>query len=156
MIAPWLAALATPTRFSAGFSRSAMLRNVRVPVTTTSAVRESPSTASAVTVCPAVTFNVRRTMVKLISLKVSSAGPAGTSVDAIVTGAVGYSGGLHPVAVQVDGHTWQNAARLIGDAAGDRAARLRVRKRREHQPSGSQNGQSLPSGPLGSGPAEQR
>jgi hypothetical protein len=78
VIAPWLAALAIPTRFSAGFSRSAILRNVRVPVTTTSAVSDTPSTASAVTVCPAATLTVRRTSVKLISLKVSSAGPGGT------------------------------------------------------------------------------
>jgi hypothetical protein len=43
-------------------------------------------------------------------------------LDAIVTRPIGYSGGLHAIAVQVDGHTWENPPRLIGDAADNRAA----------------------------------
>ena len=58
VIAPWLAADAMPTRFSAGFSTSAMFRNVAVPVTTTSAFSDSVSTTSAVTDAAAVDDDV--------------------------------------------------------------------------------------------------
>ena len=40
-----------------------------------------------------------------------------------------------------DCYTGQDASRFVGDAAGDRAARLCVCGRREHEPCGSQNGQ---------------
>ena len=80
VMAPTLAALAMRTRFSAGFSRSAMLRNVRVPVTTTSAVSDSVSVAFAVSVRPAATVTSCRAVEKLTSLKVMVAGPAGASL----------------------------------------------------------------------------
>ena len=50
MIAPSLPADATPTRFSAGFSISARLRNVRGAVITMSALVATSMTALAVTV----------------------------------------------------------------------------------------------------------
>ena len=78
VMAPSLAADATPTRFSAGFSISARLRNVRGAVTTISALVATSMTALACTAAPDVTLTVRRTMLKLISRMVSSADPAGT------------------------------------------------------------------------------
>ncbi len=79
VMAPWLAAAAMPTRFSAGFSTSAMLRKVDVPVTTTSAVSDSSRVESTVAVCPGASVIVRRCTVKLINRKLSCAGPAGTA-----------------------------------------------------------------------------
>ena len=79
MIAPWLAADAMPTRFSAGFSMSAMFRNVDVPVTTTSALerqpagRHRPSTSGR-----CCTSTARRCSAKLIRRNVSSAEPVET------------------------------------------------------------------------------
>ncbi len=77
-MAPWLAADAMPTRFSAGFSTSATLRNVDVPVTTTSALNDSVNMASTATARPLAMDAVRRSTLKLRSRKVSSDVPAGT------------------------------------------------------------------------------
>ena len=77
VMAPTLAAVAMPTRFSRGFSRSAMLRNVRVPVTTTSAVSDSVNVASTASVSPAAgTVTSCRAVEKFTSRNVSVAGPA--------------------------------------------------------------------------------
>ena len=77
-MAPTLAEVATPTRFSPGFSRSAMLRNVRVPVTTTSAVMPRVRTAST-RFSPAATSRSRRSVEKFTSRNVRLAGPAPTA-----------------------------------------------------------------------------
>src|SRR5688572_16770472 len=78
VIAPWLAADAMPTRFSAGLATSATFRNVDVPVTTTSALIDSVSTASADADWTPGTDTERLSTLKLISRYVSSAVPAGT------------------------------------------------------------------------------
>ena len=78
-MAPSLPALAMPTRFSAGFSSSVRLRNVRGAVTVMSALVAMTINASAVTVPPEVTTSSRRIVLKLIIRNVTSAGPAGTS-----------------------------------------------------------------------------
>ena len=78
VMAPTLAAAAMPTRFSRGFSRSAMLRNVREPVTTTSAVSDRVSVTSTSSVSPGGTVTCRRAVEKFTSRNVSAAGPGGT------------------------------------------------------------------------------
>ena len=75
--APTLAAPAMPTSDSRGFSRSAMLRNVRVPVTTTSAVSDKVSVTSTSSVSPAGTVTCRRAVEKFTSRNVRTAGPGG-------------------------------------------------------------------------------
>ena len=78
VIAPSLPADAIPTRFSAGFSISARLRNVRGAVMTMSALTATTIRTLAVVVALDVTVTVRRPLLKLIRRNVSSAGPAGT------------------------------------------------------------------------------
>ena len=63
---PRLLDAAMPTRFSAGFSMSATLRNVRAPVTTTSALTASVITASSAVTGPSVTTMERRSTLKLM------------------------------------------------------------------------------------------
>ena len=132
VIAPWLAADAIPTRFSAGFSTSAMLRNVDVPVTMTSAFRASVNSAFTSAVSPGVMLTVRRSTVKLINRNVSSAVPAVSPSKryrpaaslTVVTDA--------PLTVSSIVTPGSNAARLIDDTAGDGAGLLRGRRR--HRP----------------------
>src|SRR2546422_11756951 len=76
--APWLAADAIPTRFSAGFATSAMFRNVAGPGTTTSARSDNVMTTLAMTDPPGGTGTVRLRTVKIINRYVSSADPDGT------------------------------------------------------------------------------
>ena len=76
--APSLPAEATPTRFSAGLSISARLRNVRGAVITMSALTDTSMTALAVTVPEDGTVTTLRTSLKLITRKISSACPSAT------------------------------------------------------------------------------
>ncbi len=79
VIAPWLADWAIPTRFSAGRSTSARLVNVDLPVTVTSAVSDSESTASPRTLPEGGTTISRRAAAKFTSRNASRAGPGGTA-----------------------------------------------------------------------------
>ena len=78
-MAPWLADCAIPTRFSAGFSASARLVNVRFPVTATLALKERCSTASTRTFPPGGTVASCRLLPKLGSENDSWTRPDGAA-----------------------------------------------------------------------------
>ena len=84
VIAPWLADCAMPTRFSAGFSTSARLANVRLPVTVTSALSDRCRTTSTRTAAATTTSTSRRELAKLIRREDELIAARRNAIEAIV------------------------------------------------------------------------
>ena len=125
VMAPWLAAAAMPTRFSAGFSTSATLRNVLVPVTTTSAVNDSARVTSAVSGCAAGDGHGAPQHAEIEQAKRQLRRAWRDGVEAIVTGGIRRGTCLARADEKIDSDAWKRRARLIEDATADHPHRLR-------------------------------